>query len=116
MRAGLLAGLVVWLAALAGPGARAQEAAYLQIEARPDIAQARAAAARHAATLDNVVGYALGTGWYAIAVGPFADRAAAAQMGRSLRSAGMVPSDAFVVPAGRTAARFWPDAAAPDPT
>ena len=105
---------LAWIWALALPAA-AQDGAYLQVEAQPSIAQARAAAVRYAAAFDAVVGYALGSGWYAIALGPFDDRAAADAARRSLRASGQVPSDAFVVEAARTAARIWPDDVAPLP-
>ncbi|MGY6634971.1 MAG: serine protease [Alkalilacustris sp.] len=102
-RSGLLALALVLAGAAAG-----KAEVYLQIEAQPTPAQARAAAERYAAAQPNVVGYALGSGWYAIALGPYADRTTANAARRVLRAAGAVPSDAFVVEASRTAARFWP--------
>ena len=107
----------VWLMVLVLAGglalpASAAERVYLQVEAQPTLAQAQAAAARYAEVFGDVVGYALGSGWYAIALGPFPDREAGTAAGRSLRASGQVPRDAFVVEAARTAARFWPDGAA----
>ena len=83
-------GAVVW-AAMAG----AQQLGWVQIEARPTEAQAVERAQAYAARLPNVNGFALPSGWYAIALGPY-DRFTAEQELRRLRLEGAVPGDSFV--------------------
>lgn len=107
----------VWavvLAVVALPAA-ARDGAYVQVEAQPTLEQARAAAARYATSFEAVVGYVLGTGWYAIALGPYPDRPAAEAARRTLFAARSIPPDAFVVDAPRIGPLFWPEAGAPPP-
>lgn len=88
--------------------AAAQERAFVQVEAQPTLAAARAAAERYAAEFDAVAGFPLGSGWYAIALGPFADRDAADAVRRQLFAQRRIPADAFVVDEARYSAPFWP--------
>jgi len=83
-------GAIVW-ATLSG----AQQLDWVQIEARPTEAQAVDRAAAYAVRLPNVNGFALPSGWYAIALGPY-DRFTAEQELRRLRAEGVVPNDSFV--------------------
>ena len=87
---------------------------YLQIEAQPTLSQAQAAAAGYAANVAGVAGYQVPGGWYAITVGPFADRDAAEQQLRTLRQLGAVPADSFIVGAARLGQRYYPVGAAPE--
>ena len=86
----LALGAVLW-AATAG----AQQLGWVQIEARPSEAQAVERAQAYAARLPNVNGFALPSGWYAIALGPY-DRFTAEQELRRLRAEGAVPGDSFL--------------------
>jgi peptidoglycan hydrolase-like protein with peptidoglycan-binding domain len=86
----LALGAVLW-AATAG----AQQLGWVQIEARPSEAQAVERAQAYAARLANVNGFALPSGWYAIALGPY-DRFTAEQELRRLRAEGAVPGDSFI--------------------
>ena len=95
----------------------AQERAFLQVEAQPTLPGARAAAERYAAEFEAVAGFRLGSGWYAIALGPFADLDEAEAMRRQLFAGRRIPPDAFVVPESRYVGEaFWPAAglAAPE--
>jgi peptidoglycan hydrolase-like protein with peptidoglycan-binding domain len=83
-------GAMLWVSA-----AVAQELGWVQIEARPTEAQAVARAQDYALRLANVNGFALPSGWYAIALGPY-DRFTAEQELRRLRLEGAVPSDSFI--------------------
>jgi peptidoglycan hydrolase-like protein with peptidoglycan-binding domain len=83
-------GAIVWVSA-----AIAQELGWVQIEARPTEAQAVERAQDYATRLANVNGFALPSGWYAIALGPY-DRFTAEQELRRLRLEGAVPSDSFI--------------------
>ena len=104
--------LVVGLV-MAAPVA-AQERAFLQVEAHATLPQALAAARQYEEAFGavGVAGFRLGSGWYAVALGPFADRAAAEAERRALFAARQVPADAFVVEEGRYGQSFWPEAAA----
>ncbi|MDP1669462.1 serine protease [Phaeovulum sp.] len=87
------------------------EPSWVQIEAKPTEAEAMARAAAWAATFPNVGGFVLGSGWYAVALGPFSQAEAVAQA-ELLRREGMIPSDAFVADEARFRQRFWPASAA----
>ena len=104
MRAVFLAILLV--VGLLRPAA-AQEAAWVQIEAQPTLAQAQAAARRYAARLENVNGYYLGGGWYGIALGPYTPEDAEVLL-RQLRASGRVPTDSFVSDGRTYSQQFWP--------
>ncbi|MCC5975316.1 MAG: peptidoglycan-binding protein [Rubellimicrobium sp.] len=92
---------------------RAQErAVWLQIEARPTLGQAQDRARDYAARLENVAGFALGSGWYAIALGPFAGEDAAALRARLLAE-GAIPGDSFLADGSGFGQQFWPIGAAP---
>jgi len=86
----LALGAVVW-ATFAG----AQQLGWVQIEARPSQPQAMERAQDYAAQLPNVNSFALPSGWYAIALGPY-DPVTAEQELRRLRARGAIPGDSFV--------------------
>ena len=89
----------------------AQDSIWLQIEAQPslDIAQERARA--YAALFPDVAGFDT-RGWFAIALGPYADRAAAEARLRQLKDEGLIPGDSFIAFGRDYREAFWPDAAA----
>ncbi len=95
----------------AAPGA-AQPLAWVQIEAQPTLQQAQEAAARYAHQFPNVAGFQLPSGWYAIALGPYAADQAPGTLQRLL-AAGAVPHDSYVSDAHAYGARFWPTVDAP---
>ena len=86
----LALGAVLW-ATMAG----AQQLGWVQIEARPSEAQAVERAQEYAGRLPNVNGFALPSGWYAIALGPY-DRFTAEQELRRLLFDRAIPADSFV--------------------
>lgn len=104
IRAALMAALILWSAA-----ASAQETVWLQIEARPDRISAEDRAAAWAGRFDNVTGFQLRSGWYAIALGPYAAEIAEDELFR-LRSGGAIPSDSFVAEPRAFLDQFWPPA------
>ena len=87
--------------------AAAQETAWLQIAARPTASEAIELADAYSGTLQDVESYALSSGWFAIALGPYG-RAEAESMLRRLLNSGAVPGDAFVSDGGNYQARIWP--------
>ncbi len=101
---GILFVLVLWLAP---PPAAAQQAAWVQIEAVPSLAQGQARAQAYAARLDNVHGFRLPSGWYAIALGPFDPGLARAEL-VALRGTGEIPADSYIAFSGDFRQPFWP--------
>ncbi|RBP86822.1 sporulation related protein, partial [Rhodobacter sp. 140A] len=103
-----LAGLI-WT----GPGAA--EPVWLQIEAQPSLPQAEERVRDWAGMFPDIAGFAMSTGWYAIAIGPFADTAEATARLRTLRREGLIPGDSYVSDGGRFRGQFWPNGTAPLP-
>ncbi|MGR3570428.1 serine protease [Brevirhabdus sp.] len=97
--------------------AQAQQQAWVQIEARPNLTLARERAQTYAARLPDVTGYAIRGGWYGVMLGPY-PVAEARRLRRELRAAGRIPADSFVTDGQQFRRQYWPDAttAAPDQT
>lgn len=87
--------------------ATAQERSWIQMEAHPDLATAEARVRAYAQVLPDVNGYRLNTGWYAIALGPYAPDDGAAVLDR-LRAQGAVPRDSYLSDAGIYVQQFFP--------
>lgn len=99
-------GLVIGVTLAMGGAAAAQDA-WVQIEAQPTLREGEDRARDWAETFPNVAGFALSSGWYAIALGPFTPEQAAAQA-QLLRSEGMIPSDSYVADSAKFRQKFWP--------
>ena len=80
---------------------------WVQIEAQPSLAEATARARVYAGELEDVNGFALGGGWYGIAVGPYR-RADAEQVLRSYVRDRIVPRDSFIQLSEAFRQQFWP--------
>ncbi|MDR0810564.1 MAG: peptidoglycan-binding protein [Gemmobacter sp.] len=107
--------LVVMIAAFAPP-AGAQEQIWLQIEAQPTLSKAEDRARAYAALFPDVAGFALGSGWYAVVLGPYQDRAVAEDRLAALKQEGMVPRDSYLADRSSYRDAFWPAGpAAPAP-
>lgn len=104
------AALGLWLSTALGGAALAE--AWVQIEAKPSLREAEARARDWAADLPDVAGHAMSTGWYAIALGPFADAGTAESRLRVLRGEGLIPADSYVSDGRTYRQRFWPVAGA----
>ena len=117
--AGRLAWLAVVMAFLAGGIARAQDQAWVQIEAKPTLAEALERARAYTSVFPDVAGYALRSGFYGIVLGPYSSEEAAVKL-LYLRREGLIASDSFMADGSSFRDRFWPDwtvppAALPDP-
>lgn len=84
-----------------------QDIVWVQIEARPTLAEATERARAYAADLPDVNGFALSSGWYAISLGPYT-RTDAEQVLRVYRAEGAVPNDSFIAFASTFRQQFWP--------
>ena len=86
----------------------AQEAGvWVQIEAQPTLAEAERRVRAYDQTLPDVSGYYLGSGWYAVALGPYAPADAQSVL-RQLRAQGAIPSDSYVVDGNAFRSQFYP--------
>jgi len=95
-------------------GAFAQEQAWLQIEAQPNLADAQDRARAYAALFPDVAGFQIRSGWYAIALGPYAPEAAAGRI-FDLKRENMIPADSFITDGSDHGQQFWPVGQVGDP-
>lgn len=100
--------LFLCMTAAFAPPAGAQERVWLQIEAQPSLREAEDRARAYAALFPDVAGFALGSGWYAIALGPHQDRAAAQDRLALLKQEGMIPRDSYLADGRGYRDAFWP--------
>lgn len=100
--------LAVFMMAISTLAATAQEnPTWVQVEAQPTLIGAQNRARAYDATLENVAGYYLGSGWYAIVLGPYT-RDDAETLLRELRRSREIPGDSFVSDGGNFRQQFWP--------
>ncbi len=95
--------ILLWV----GHGALAQNVAWVQVEASPTLSQAEARARLYANALGNVSGFRLTSGWYAIALGPYAPEDAPSVL-RGLRASRSIPADSFIADGNLFRDQFWP--------
>ena len=96
---------------LLGRPAVAQENVWVQIEAQPTLSEAQRAIRLYAQRLQDVNGFSLDGGWYAIALGPYS-RDDAGEVLRVLRSEGAIPRDAYIAFSSAYRQQFYPVGAA----
>ena len=99
--------LTVLMAFAFSGAAMAQQTAWIQIEAQPTLRAAEQSVRGYEQKLDQVNGFRLPGGWYAIALGPFSEDDAAARM-RDLKSNRSIPRDSFVAFSNQYRQQFWP--------
>ncbi len=85
----------------------AQQSTWIQVEALSTLREAETRARDYSSAFDNVAGFRLGSGWYAIALGPFDANEASRQLGE-LKRARIIPSDAYLTQSGIYGEVFWP--------
>ena len=88
----------------------AGDVVWVQIEAQPSLGEGLARAQDYAGRLEDVNGFALGNGWYAVALGPYL-RADADQVLRVYRAEGLIPRDSYIAFSGAYAEQFFPEGA-----
>lgn len=87
--------------------AQSANAVWVQIKARPSLTEATVEAQRYSEVLQDVKGFALGGGWYAVALGPYT-RAEADQTLRNLRRRNLIPRDSYITFTSAFDTQFWP--------
>lgn len=103
--------VVAVLAGLWTGAAQAQaEPVWIQIEARNALPAAEDRARSWDASLPNVAGFSLASGWHVVALGPYDDAEQAAASLTTLRAAGSIPADSFVADSRLFRSQFWPAA------
>lgn len=80
---------------------------WVQIEAHPSLATATERARFFAGRIEDVNGFSLGGGWYALALGPYR-RADAQQVLRVYRADGLIARDSYLADASAYRQQFWP--------
>ncbi|MEM8824667.1 MAG: serine protease [Pseudomonadota bacterium] len=80
---------------------------FVQIEAHPTLAEARERAQAYSALLPNINGFALGSGWYGLALGPYEESSGRGAL-RVLRAQGLIPRDSYLTRGASYGQRFWP--------
>ena len=68
---------------------------WIQVEARPTEEQARARASDYQQLFDDVAGFQLRSGWYAIVLGPYSQPEATQRLA-TLKATGQIPPDSYV--------------------
>ncbi|MEL6452509.1 MAG: serine protease [Pseudomonadota bacterium] len=101
--------VLVWamVVALAGALAAQDDVVWIQVEAQPNLNIATERARAYAAELPDVNGFALGGGWYGVALGPYS-RDDATQVLRVYRAEGVIPRDSYIALSSSFRQQFWP--------
>ena len=103
-----LAALTLSIASLAHAQSNdADEVVWVQIEAQQSLTRATDRATAYTTLLQDVNGFAIGGGWYAVVVGPYR-REDAELVLRQYRRDGLIPRDSFIQLSSRLRQQFWP--------
>ncbi len=104
---GLVAFFTLIFLLLAPHAVKAQDRAWVQIEAQPTLGEALERARAYASAFPDVQGYALRSGWYGILLGPYGRAEAGARLAE-LRDERLIPGDSFIAFGRDFRAPFWP--------
>ncbi len=83
------------------------DVAWVQIEAQPSLTVAQQRAQIYARDMQDVNGFSVGGGWYALALGPYT-RADAQRVLNVYRSERLIPRDSYVTDTSAFRSQFWP--------
>lgn len=103
----IIFGVVLFMAATMANLASAQQTMWVQIEAQRSLGRAQEVARSYAASLQQVSGFAMRSGWYAIALGPFSPTDADDVL-QQLRITRQIPGDSYIVNGTNFRRQFWP--------
>ena len=93
---------------LVAPSAHAQnQDVWIQIDTQPSLKQAEESIRRYSAAVLDVNGFSMGSGWYAVALGPYARQDAELVL-RNFTTSGVIPSGSFLTSSASYHAQFWP--------
>jgi len=92
---------------LSRPAIAQEEVVWVQIEAQSSLSQANTVIRDYASRLEDVNGFALGGGWYGIALGPYT-REDAETVLRGYRRDGLIPRDSYIAFSSSFRSQFWP--------
>ncbi len=95
--------VVFWVLA----GIANAQATWVQVEAHNSLTSAQDSLRDYADNLKDVNGFSMGSGWYAIALGPYDEEGAIARL-QFLRAQRAIPPDAFLVDSSAYSQQFWP--------
>ncbi|PSL18845.1 serine protease [Shimia abyssi] len=84
-----------------------EDVVFVQLEAQPSLTVAEQRIRSYSDRMQDVNGFSLGGGWYAIALGPYR-RADAESVLRVYRSEGLIPLDAYISGSDAYRSQFWP--------
>jgi peptidoglycan hydrolase-like protein with peptidoglycan-binding domain len=99
--------VLVWVAFTFWAGLAAAQTTWVQVEAQPTLGEAEARARAYAAQFPDVAGFALGSGWYVVALGPYSEADAQTVL-RRLRAQGLIPGDSYLTDGAGYRAQYWP--------
>ncbi|MBO9398297.1 trypsin-like peptidase domain-containing protein [Shimia sp. R9_2] len=102
----LFAALIFSVSALFAQSSQ-DDIVWVQLEARPSLTEASANIRGYAQRMDDVNGFSLGGGWYAVALGPYR-REDAENVLRVYRSEGLIPIDSYIALSRDYRSQFWP--------
>ena len=103
--------VAVWMALVAGASA-AQDMRWIQIEAQPSLLEAETRARIYAQEFPDAQAHSIGSGWYAITLGPLPEDQADLRMSQLLERAA-IPRDSFLATGANYRQRIYPIGPAP---
>ena len=103
--------VAMWMALVAGASA-AQDMRWIQIEAQPSLLEAETRARIYAQEFPDTQAHSIGSGWYAITLGPLPEDEADLRMSQ-LRARAAIPRDSFLATGANYRQRIYPIGPAP---
>ena len=103
--------VAIWTVLIAGIGV-AQDMRWIQIEAQPSLLEAETRARIYAQEFPDTQAHSIGSGWYAITLGPLPEDQADLRMSQ-LRARAAIPRDSFLATGTNYRQRIYPIGPAP---
>ena len=103
--------VAMWMLLIAGASA-AQDMHWIQIEAQPSLLEAETRARIYAQEFPDTQAHSIGSGWYAITLGPLPEDKADLRMSQ-LRARAAIPRDSFLATGANYRQRIYPIGSTP---
>ena len=103
--------VAIWMALIAGTSV-AQDMRWIQVEAQPSLLEAETQARIYAQEFPDTQAHSIGSGWYAITLGPLPEDQADLRMSQ-LRARAAIPRDSFLATGANYRQRIYPTGSAP---